>query len=474
MGEALRYWQFIRMNAAGDRQIEDTPAARGFLQQQFPAIEQTDIADAPVQRHLLAIMRSNGTDATVEAGGGDNLCGSTYRHLAEWCLRCFISHQTDWICRDLTTKFGQVGGFSWSDLYGLVMDDFHPHRPQVKPSTYQSVATRILQTLDLNQGQLSTWTKRLVMAELNPFLLDCGIYIASDWALLNGMPPERLQRLCQQTYKLPQDTHQMVQLLTVYHAVYRQDRRQQHGPRSRSKCLPPTAEQLNRMVEALAVQSVTYSPAQALKELKAIAQFIRQVRCPTTSSIDDPQCLELPDHSVAEENAETELLHRYRQDLLLCLEDALKTVVQRRYEITQQEQPKKAARFLPSLCLFHCDGESMGKIGKTMQLGTQPTVSRFLALDQLRADVRQTLLLKLRDRVKVLAATYVDQSRLEAIDQQLDLALLAQVDPIITEAEAEASTPNRPRKSLFSRLLCRYLKTQHTKLCPHSLPIPIA
>ncbi|MBD2091283.1 hypothetical protein H6F67_15615 [Microcoleus sp. FACHB-1515] len=442
----MRYWQFVGIDAAGNRRVEVIAPARTFFKQQFSTGE--EIADASVQRQLIAIVRSK---AAID------------RQAAESCLRCFISNQSAWICRELVAQFGQKGGFTWADLYSLVLDDRLP-LDRRQTSNYQSVATRILQTVDLNLGQLSTWTKRLVMAELNPFLLNCGIYIASDWSLLN-IPIDRLRRLCKNTFRLPDsEIQKKVHLLTAYHQIYRRDRLRELGSQSRRKYAEPTVEQIDEMMSYLRSQNLQYSAKQLLEELQDLAQLIRQNRCPETISIDDSNNHALIEQSAPEDNSENELLNRYRQDLLECLEASLTEVVTQYH---QKKKPDKAAKFLPALCLFHCESRSMGRIAKEMQLGTQSTVSRLLELDQLRASVRQTLLLKLRDRVKALAETYSSRSRLEAIDQQLDTILLEQIDPIIAAAAAEANTPNQPRNSLFSRRLCRYLKTQNIALCTH-------
>lgn len=463
MGEVSRYWQFVGINAAGNRRIQAIAAAQSFFTAQFPDCTGEEVIDAPIQQKLLKIMRS------------DSIAASQISNLAETCLRCWISNQTDWICQDLVRQFGQTGSFSWADLYSLVLDDLS--RRPATDSSYRSIARRILQTLNLDQGQLSTWTKRLVLGELNPFLLDCGIYLISDWALLNGTTPDRLRRLCDRTFQLPKTTtDRMVQLLTAYHAIYRRDRLQQRA-NSRSKCQPPTPEQLDQMVNYLAASDST---SRVLKELQSIAQLIRQARRPKQTSIDDPNNHALindvnhaafVDDSPLESIAENELLNRYRRDFFTCLEQSFEQALnQRRAEMNAE---KFTDVFLPALCLFHCESLAMGKIAKTINR-TQSTISRLLKLDQLRTNVRQTLLLKLRDRVRTLAATYTDQARLEAIDQELDSLLSEQIDPMIAEAEAEASTPNRPRKSLFSRQLCRYLKTQNIALCTPPSPVPIA
>lgn len=491
MDNTLKYWQFVRLHASGSRQVEQITAAQAFFEQQFPLGEVAQLSDAAIQRRLFEVMR--------RADKGDAAQGD--RHLAECCLRCCISHLVDWTCRDLEAQFGQTAGFTWDDLYSRVLDDFTlASRQGRKPteqqserqseheseqqSEYQSVASKILQSFDSQKGQLNTWTKRLVMAELNSFLLECGIYLISDWALLNGMIPDRFRRLCDRTYQLSQtEVDTKVQLLTAFHLIYRRDRPQIDAKR-RMKCQSPNAKQLEEMLNHLATQGIThYSAGELLAELQAIAELIRQSRRRIQISIDDPNSGGLVDESgnagltgrspleALEENEENEqkqqFLQHYQKDLLTNLESSLEAGVDQRLEVLQKKESAKIPVYLTALCLFYCQGQSMGKIGKILNLGSQSTVSRLLKLDLLRADVRQTLLLKLRDRILALASTYTNREQLEALDQLIDAILMERIDRIIDEAIAESSTPNRPRNSLFSVTLCRHLHTRRIEQCLH-------
>jgi hypothetical protein len=483
MDNTLKYWQFVRLHASGSRQIEQITAAQAFFEQQFPAGEAAQLSDAAIQRRLFELMR--------RADDGDAARGD--RHLAECCLRCCISHLADWTCRDLETQFGQTAGFTWDDLYSQVLDDFtlasrqgrkFTEQQSEQQSEYQSVASKILQSFESNKGQLNTWTKRLVMAELNSFLLECGIYLISDWALLNGMTPDRFRRLCDRTYQLSQkEIDTKIQLLTAFHLIYRRDRPQTDAKR-RMKCQSPNAKQLEEMLNHLATQGIThYSAAELLTELQAIAELIRQARRRSQISIDDPNSGGIVDESgnagltgrspleTLEENEENErkqqFLQHYQKDLLTNLENSLEEGVDQRLEVLKKKESAKIPAYLTALCLFHCQGQSMGKIGKILNLGSQSTVSRFLKLDLFRADVRQTLLLKLRDRILALASTYTDREQLEALDQLIDDILMERIDRIIDEAIAEGSTPNRPRNSLFSVTLCRHLHTRRIEQCLH-------
>ena len=103
----------------------------------------------------------------------------------------------------------------------------------------------------------------------------------------------------------------------------------------------------------------------------------------------------------------------------------------------------------------------MGEIATRLGLKAQYQVSRLLKLKELRADVRQRLLLGLRQQVLNLAQTYTDPARLHQLDQQLDSALDDQIAAVMQQAEAEASVAHhRPPASLLARRLCHHLQGQ--------------
>lgn len=462
MGAAWKYWQVVRIDSAGGRKVEEIPAAKAFFQQQFPELAGVvEVPDAQVQRHLLQLMP---TEAMSE--------NSIPQQMAERCLRCFISHQIDRVCEDLEERFGEKGGFTHSELLSLVLDDvdvFQSQRnPQEQSSTYQSLATRILQTFDPEQSQLSTWTKYLVISRLNAFLLECGVYLASDWSILNGMTTGQIQRLLTEVYVLtPVEIERSRQLLESYHAIYRQDHRQQRKPGSCRRCESPTPQQLNRMVEYLRTQGMQiYSPQQVMHELQALAEKIRQSRTPNLESLDarqspladEPQAPEPQD-----EDTYNEFLTRYRQEFRNCLEQAIEQVVSDRLAYHRQKKPPSDERFLRALHLFYCQHQSMGEIAAQIGLYKQYQVSRLLELKAFRADVRQKMLVCLRDRCRELATQYISPTQLENLEQRLNAVLEEEIGKIIEADKTDASTPNRFSNNLnnrFARSLCRHIDTR--------------
>lgn len=460
MGAAWKYWQLVRINSAGERQVKEIPAAKAFFQQQFPELAGVgEVADAQVQRRLLQLMR---TEAMPE--------NATDQQMAEYCLRCFISHQSDRVCGDLEERFGEKGGFTRSELLLLVLDDVEVLKPKqnslAQSSGYQSLASKVLQTFDPEQSQLSTWTKHLVVSRLNAFLLKCGVYLASDWSILNGMTTERLQRLLAEVYLLtPLEIERSRLVLESYHAIYRQDHIQQRRPGSCQRCSSPTPEQLTRMVEYLRSKGMHgYSQEQVMHELYALAERIRRSRTPQLQSVDAPESRSLVEKPQTpephDEDTHNEFLTRYRQEFHNCLEQAIEQVVSDRIAYHRKRKPPSDQSFLKTLHLFYCQHQSMGEIAPQIGLYKQYQVSRLLELKAFRADVRQKMLVYLRDRCRELAANYINPTQLENLEQKLDAALQEEIDKVISADEAQATTPNRSCKNLFARRLCRHLDTR--------------
>jgi predicted RNase H-like nuclease len=134
----------------------------------------------------------------------------------------------------------------------------------------------------------------------------------------------------------------------------------------------------------------------------------------------------------------------------------------------QRKDTKKAQQFLSALELFHCQGRSMSEIAQLVELQAQFQVTRLLKLKAFRADVRQRLLLLLRDRIFEQAKAYTNPERLEALNQQIEEALDEQITTVIQEAATEASTAtatkNRITSGLFAQRLCRQLDLLRTQL----------
>ncbi|HEY9619954.1 MAG TPA: hypothetical protein V6C78_06280 [Crinalium sp.] len=474
MGSVLKYWRLVRIGATGRRQVEEVAPAKAFFQQQFPDLAgQPDIPDATVQRHLWQLIQDSlqqGQEATSQ------------RQQAELCLRCYISNQVEQVCLQLEAQFGSEHGFTRHDLFPFVLDDTLDYSQRTgKPAkpgspSYRSLATEVLESFDPAKAGLSTWVTRLVRhhKELNAFLLERGVYLVSDWAILNDTTPKQLQRILAEFHSLsPAEIQTAIALLQSYHQIYRQDRLKQRQSGGKGQCAPPTTEQLQRIAQILReTASMNWSPETTMSQLQTLATQLRQYRiyvrggAAPVESLDQPenQSLAVEVQSAQQDDGQdeqNEFLAFYRTLFLQCLDQTLEQVTGDRLSLLQRKKPETAQQFFLALQLFHCRGQSMGDIANQVGLQAQYQVTRLLKLKEFRTDVRQQLLLNLRDRILEKAKDYADPSRLQTLDQQIETALDEQISTVMQQAEAEASiAKNRPLGSLFARRLCHYLDTR--------------
>ncbi|KAB8334938.1 hypothetical protein SD80_000710 [Scytonema tolypothrichoides VB-61278] len=179
MRVASRYWTLVRIDATGTRKYQEIPAAQKFFTQVFDDLEPVDnVVDGDIQRELLRWYK--------EASSKD----------AERCLLCFISWLLEQECVKLKENFGKNHNFSLSDLLPYVLDD---NGKVSQPGSSECFSRQILQSFDSKQSSLTTWTIRKFKQHqpLNKFLLECGVYRISDWAILNDTKLPYLTKLLQ-------------------------------------------------------------------------------------------------------------------------------------------------------------------------------------------------------------------------------------------------------------------------------------
>jgi hypothetical protein len=475
---ASRYWTLVRIDASGKRRVEEIASLKAFFLASFPQLTaQSEVPGNSVERQLLAWMREDGED-NVRGERDDNR-----RFLAERCLQCFISSEIERVCRKLEAQFGTEHGFTCSDLLRFVLDDDgrKQDRDAATPvsTSYQSLQHEILQSFDPKQSSLATWTTKRVKhhKELNAFLLEHGVYLVSDWAILNDTRPKQLQRIFSQFFQLTSiEIQQATQLLESYHAVYRPQRLMARRAGNRGHCSPPTMEQFQEIAQRLSSQTIQkFSPETLRTQLQKIAARLREYRiavrsgCLPTESLDAKVpgaltdrigSLELVDNRDTPDE-EMEFLNVYRREFLTCLDQVIAQVTEERVRQLQRQDPQKAQAFLKALQLFHCQKLSMAEIAPLVNLKAQFQVSRLLNLKAFRANIQQKLLVKLRDRVIEKARVYTNSERLQSLTQHIEEVLDEQITEVIQEAAAEAATNTKNQSltttSLFAQRLCRYL-----------------
>ncbi len=456
-----KYWKLVRIDAAGNRQILEIAAAKEFFTSAFSEFSSSD--DVDIQQQLLRWVR----DAV----------NSERRVLAERCLLCFISWQIEQVCLQLERQFGTVHGFTCRDLLPYVLDDDGSLQP---PTSYNSFSREILQSFDPEQSNLTSWTMRRVKHHpvLGRFLLECGVYLISDWAILNDTQPKQLSRILGDFHLFtPGEIQQAQELLESYHTVYRTDRLQKRARGIRGPCAAPTMEQLQQISQCLEGKTNQKLKSETvMRRLQNLADRLRQYRIHVrggylpTESLDAAgnqynsllERIPSPEGKSLDQEEEAEFLQSYRPQFKACLDQALTMVTQSRVRQLQRKDEEKARMFLTALHLFHCEKVSMTEIAKRLGLRAQDAVTRLLKLKEFRADVQQQLLVMLRSHVLELAKNYSTPERLATLEQEITLALNEQITSLIAQAETEAqSAKSNSPISHFTERLCQQLKIKN-------------
>lgn len=459
----LKYWTLVTLDGTGNLKIKELENAKSFFAATFADLTNIDeVADTVIQQRLLEVSRQQSL-------------------LAQRCLLCFISWQIQQACLQLARQFGDFHGFTERDLFAYVLDDDGSLQPA---TSYQSFAREVLQTFDPEKSLLTTWTSRKVKQhdELETFLLECGLYLVSDWAILNDTQTKQLPKILGEFHYLtPGEIEQGQELLTAYHKIYRAERWQKLAKGSRGKCQPPTTQQLQQMAQFLEHKTIyRLSPENVLQQLQNLAAKLRQYRIHIRGGFLPTESLDLNlkenyayiDKVVASESAniiddideEETFLKLYKQQILTCLDSALDEVTKSRVNKLQKKDLDQANKFLLALQLFHCQRLSMSAIAKQLGLNAQFQVTRLLKLKEFRADVQHKTLEKLREAVIQLAQEYSTPERLANLDKQITDALNEQITNLINQAEIEAvSMQNTVPMSNFSQRLCQKLDNNFIK-----------
>ncbi|MFZ1026715.1 MAG: hypothetical protein WAN66_10900 [Limnoraphis robusta] len=462
MATASKYWKLVKLESSGQRKISEIASAKSFFQSVFPEwATRTDISDVEIQQKLTLWYRE------PETLPHPNLNSIN----AQLCLLCYISWQIEQVCLNLEAKYRDEYGVSCSDLLPLVLDE--AGEINRKNTAYQSLSRQILESFDPQQSSLATWTNRRVKfhPELNAFLLERGIYMISNWAILNDTRPKQLERILSEVYQLtPLEVQRSSHILSSYHSVYRCQRLQQRQTGFKRRCQPPTSEQYEQMADFLKTQlNLSISAKIVDQKLEEIATQLRDYRIyvrggkfPIKPRELDEKIDQLIDIEFTEkDDYQEEFLDQYRQQFMACLDATILQVTEQRCKQFKRKSLEKSEQFLKALSLFHCRGDSMGEIAKKLGLKAQYQVTRLLNLKEFRADVRQQLLIQLRDRILEFAKNYTDTQRLKNLDKKVEEALDEQINQIIQEAESEShNSQDNYTKSLFSQRLCKQLDCQ--------------
>ena len=365
MTTAFKYWSLARLDSSGKLKITEISPAKKFFQQQFPNLsDRQEKSNVLVQRDLIALKNTHNENNHIWAAR---------------CLRCFISHQIRQACIQLEMQFGREHGFTRSDLFIYTLNDtlnnFHARvatkeQPQ---SQYQPLAVQILETFDPKKANLSTWTTRFVKQdrELQRFLLEQGVYLISNWAILNDTNLKQLTRVLSEFHNLtPTEIKQASLLLSSYHAIYRRDRLKNRQGKG-GKCLTPSLEQLERIAGLVNQKTnLAVSGEQTLSQLEQLARLLREYRIhvrggrlrqeTSWNNIEiDTESLQASVVSQAEDSdgERNDFLESYQQQFQASLNRAIEKVISTRLGKFKGKKAAKAPQFITALELFHCQGK---------------------------------------------------------------------------------------------------------------------
>ncbi|MGK7950258.1 MAG: hypothetical protein AB4368_16120 [Xenococcaceae cyanobacterium] len=458
-----KYWNLVRLDSSGKLRITEINLAKKLIQQQFSnLIEAESISHTAVQNDLIAF-NNNQSD-----------------YLKIWsarCLRCFISHQIKQICIQLEIQFGREHNFTRSDLFIYTLNDslenFRDSITQISncSSKYKPLAVEILETFDPKKANLTTWTTRLVKQnrELQSFLLEQGVYLVSNWAILNDTNTKQLNKILAEFHNLtPTEIEETAFLLESYHAIYRRDRLKNRQGKG-GKCQTPSIEQLEQIATLLESSlKLTLSPEQVLSQLEQLANHLREYRIYVRGgrrrqeqSLDNseinPESLQA--QVIRQEDSGSNyssFLQAYQQKFQQSLQQSIAEVITFKISKFKGKKADKKTQYLTALELFHCQGKTMGEIAQIIGLQAQFQVSRLLKLKDLRADIRQKMLQIMGDWTLKQTEKFTDPQTLKAREQQISEALGEQIDVMLEEAEKEASVAGNNRSTL-ARRICDYL-----------------
>ncbi len=463
MKTASKYWHLVRLDSSGKLKITEISPAKKFFQQQFSnLIDRATISDLVVQRNLIALKNTEREVASV---------------WAQRCLRCFISHQIRQICIQLEMQFGREHGFTRNDLFIYTLNDTLDNfrdsivTEQASKSQYKPLAVEILETFDPQKANLSTWTTRLVKQnqELQRFLLKQGVYLISNWAILNDTNLKQVSRILSEFHNLtPIEIALASKLLACYHAVYRRDRLKNRHSKG-SKCQTPSLEQLERIASLINKKAnLAFSAQQTLSQLEKLAGLLREYRIYVRGGIfKQEQSLdnsEINTEAIQASVASNELdddsdrsifFKSYQQQFQQSLDRSIEYVISTRLAKFKGKKAAKAPQFLNALELFHCQGESMSAIAPIIGLQAQFQVTRLLKLKEFRADIRQKMLQLMRDWV-LKQPNFEEPQLLKAREQEIAAALEEPIDLMLAEAKKEVSITNNTQ-SILARRICDYL-----------------
>ena len=507
-----RYWTITRLlsSGGGGYQLWPSPLAQQYFEDIFSDAteESSHIAAEPktlnwrrfsdLERQTLLIQkfRKSSTAAIFPRKGSAIAPDSVESAYAGLCLRCFVSDAIRQTCWQQARQFGRSNKQAvFQELISELLDDdgktlvlldgeddkIH-YKVELETSLqqmqYRLFTLEILrkwQPGETKRQSLDNWARYVTKYHnrLTNILVKSGYQRLSDWAQLNRARAIQTKALAERDR----------QLIAVFHQVYRQDWlwSKQNNPDHPKKCPEPSASQLAKMLERLAIAGIAIaSNAALLKELRQVAGRIREDELARRGGTLSTEPLERIDPETGEQYVRTDLPNEQDNDLekiesreiLTFLQTQLFSaleqgvalgVTDRLTELQNRRRRVHAAKFIPGLRKIYFEGASQRDLQAQLGFSNGAQVARVLAPKKLITQVR----LRTLDRLlEMILAQAHEMGLTEMPPQPHYLSHLVEqlenfVDSeIFTAASSELIGRDRNLNSSYAEALRRYLNTQ--------------
>ena len=473
MNASSKYWQMCQISLAQEKsgyEYRLVETARELVKQTVSDSPQAQNGD--IQTRLLDQFhpQNSAIDPPCRADAG-------------FSLRCFVSHPILKACQKIDSLFASNKSFTYRDLLPFVLDDdgqtaivldqdgqtqlIVDERGKTKTSPYKFFSVKILGTYnpdDQSRMSLDNWTylQTKQNKELKNFLSEFGFKLLSDWALLNRARAKQLEGLSKRDRNL----------VEVFHAVYRRDRREQG---QKGRCPDPDGAQLWEMLDYLRQREIVIdTTVELMKELKQVVTQLRQYdiwSCRAPLEIQQPETgtyvsrPDLPHDSINEMNyEEEEFLDFLHHQFQLVLVDAINQEIENK--LTKLQKSKRyaplAKQFIPGLQLYYCQGKSLKEIAPQLGMTSWDQARRILnpgeLLSRVREECVQELLESILSRASMKGLTKIPPKPdyLKTLAEQIEAFA---DEEVFQEAAAEIKAgKNRSLNSFYAQQLRLYFE----------------
>ncbi len=405
------------------------------------------------------------------------------------CLRCYISHCILLGCQAFVRNFSDsYRRFQLQELLALVLTDegkliseIESDRRQFIPESWQIIRDYLKRDRTLRKS-LSGWTYLRIRQSdaIEQFLLERGLYLESDWGILNATSVTALKKIWGEDNV---QTEKASAILQSYHTIYRGDRRKS---RQYGRCQPPTDSQQQRIVAELKTRfQVEILPQKLMSQLQAIAQQLRNYRIAcenpmeSSESLDaidpetgynkldrlaDPKTLDTDKFEAIDKEEREGILQFLRDKTIFCVDWGIDRGFGDILESIGTKSKHLVELIKPAFQLLYCKQLSQTEVATQLNL-TQSQVSRNIKplvpklFDRARYRTQENLIETILNRVKDWGMIENLQQRdyFDNLVQQVELFLQQH---IFLESEADLKDARtRTSTSLYVQRLCLYLDT---------------